>query len=292
MIIVTGSKRSGTSMWMQVLQTAGVRIVGEAFSKRWDRTIRDANPHGFYESRFRRGIYYATNPDPQTGVFVRPDASKRLGVKVFVPGLVRTDLAYVDYVIGTVRRCSEYCASRERLYRIEHENLERLSGSPRRLPVRMPAHLEWWLDNFHLVRDAAVRGYPLQLVTYDRVLRDPATTVMEVLRWVGAPDPAAGATAVQGETRTQRAAHVPTVDHRHAGTFDALYEHLDTQQPLDIALLRRLNEVHADLDAELHAARAAVREDRRQHPKRRGAAAIDAALGADDLAELLHGEDG
>ena len=56
MIIVTGTKRSGTSMWMQLLHAGGVQIVGEAFSRDWADTIRDANPNGFSESPYRRGI--------------------------------------------------------------------------------------------------------------------------------------------------------------------------------------------------------------------------------------------
>ena len=31
MIFVSGTKRSGTSMWMQVLRAAGLPVLGEAF---------------------------------------------------------------------------------------------------------------------------------------------------------------------------------------------------------------------------------------------------------------------
>ena len=49
MFIVTGTKRSGTSMWMQILIAAGLPIIGEAFPMRWEHTIKAANPEGFYE---------------------------------------------------------------------------------------------------------------------------------------------------------------------------------------------------------------------------------------------------
>ena len=55
MIIVTGTKRSGTSMWMQILKAAGFAIVGEACPRDWASTIREGNPLGFYESPLRRG---------------------------------------------------------------------------------------------------------------------------------------------------------------------------------------------------------------------------------------------
>lgn len=73
MIIVTGTKRSGTSLWMQLLMAAGFVPFGEAFPAQWSESIKDANPEGFFESSFRHGIYYATNPNPQTGVYVFPE---------------------------------------------------------------------------------------------------------------------------------------------------------------------------------------------------------------------------
>ena len=105
MIIVTGTKRSGTSMWMQILTGAGFPAFGEAFPRNWDKTLKDANPDGFYESILRQGIYYRTNPHPQSGAFFHPSQVTRHVVKVFIPGLVRTDrvlenAAHVDAIIA------------------------------------------------------------------------------------------------------------------------------------------------------------------------------------------------
>ena len=57
MIIVTGTKRSGTSMWMQILVNGGFPYIGEAFPKDWGLVIKDANPEGFYESTLAGGIW-------------------------------------------------------------------------------------------------------------------------------------------------------------------------------------------------------------------------------------------
>ena len=103
MILVTGTKRSGTSMWMQILVAAGYPWIGEVFPARWSESIGAANPRGFFESPLRKGIYWATNPDPQTGRFLFPQATRRHLVKVFIPGLVRTDYAYLDRVVATMR---------------------------------------------------------------------------------------------------------------------------------------------------------------------------------------------
>ncbi|MEZ4287727.1 MAG: hypothetical protein R3A47_06190 [Polyangiales bacterium] len=81
MIIITGTKRSGTSMWMQLMKAAGFAPIGTAFPKKWESTIKDANKKGFYESKFRDGIFFATNPDPKTGMYVSPQASKTRRLK-------------------------------------------------------------------------------------------------------------------------------------------------------------------------------------------------------------------
>ena len=87
MIFVSGTKRSGTSMWMQVLQAAGLPILGKAFPRNWGTgPLRDANPDGFYETLLRNGIYYATNPHPRTGKYFLPE---QVDVSVNVEGFGR-----------------------------------------------------------------------------------------------------------------------------------------------------------------------------------------------------------
>ena len=86
MLIVTGTKRSGTSMWMQILIAAPAN---------WGNTIRDANPSGFYESLLRQGIYWRTNPHPRTGAYFFPEQVERTD-----PAFNRQDS--VDEVGGAV----------------------------------------------------------------------------------------------------------------------------------------------------------------------------------------------
>ena len=119
MILVTGMKRSGTSMWMQVLEAAGYKWIGQHYLGAWEKSIQAANPRGFYESRLRQGIFFATNPDPATGAFLPPDATRRHVVKVFIPGLIRTDLAYLDRALATLRPWREQVVSLRRLYAME-----------------------------------------------------------------------------------------------------------------------------------------------------------------------------
>jgi hypothetical protein len=245
MIIVTGTKRSGTSMWMQILTAAGLPAFGEAFPRNWDQTLKDANPDGFYESILRQGIYHRTNPHPQTGEFFHPSQVQRHVVKVFIPGLVRTDLAYVGKVVATMRHWREYQRSLERLYRMEDE--QRKPDAP--APERMPPWLEWWEENFALMREILVRRHSIHVQSYDGLLADPTAVVTKVIEWLGDPelDVAAAIAAVRPGNRTQHRPEVEGVPAAVATVFDELYQSIDEHHGLGRSLMEQLNVTQREL---------------------------------------------
>ena len=265
MILVSGTKRSGTSMWMQVLQAAGLPIIGEVFSHAWAPSIRDANPRGFFESRLRKGVYSETNPDPRTGVFLDPVSTAFHAVKVFVPGLLRTEPAYLGRVVATLRDWRSYTASLRRLYEMEDRYLassplqegeteeQRAKGLTRAQARRggLPPPVEWWFDNHALLHDIAARRYPCRLVSYARVLADPEPEVRQVLAWIGRGDPGSAVSAVEPSLRTQVDSHVDTAGVLHPSAirvFDDLYDHVHQQRPFDPVLLERMDALQRDLE--------------------------------------------
>ncbi|MFT4702522.1 MAG: hypothetical protein ACI81R_000207 [Bradymonadia bacterium] len=269
MIIVTGTKRSGTSMWMQVLAAAGFPVLGTKFMRNWESTIKDANPHGFYESLLRRGIYFATNPHPKNGVYLRPDDTRQVAVKVFASGLARSDLAYVDKVLVTMRPWQEYVSSLGRLYEMEHSaRIESHAAEGKPEPERPPhldAHLEWWLDNYLIVRDIATRGYPARITTYPRMLSDTRRVLSEVLGFLGAGDLDAALATVKPETRTQTAPDVEVeLPDRARTLFDRLFETVDGGAGLSVDLIAEMNEVHAILLPEIEEQMRTLRKRRRR----------------------------
>lgn len=245
MLIVTGTKRSGTSMWMQIMTAAGFPAFGEAFPRNWDRTIKNANPDGFYESILREGIYYRTNPHPQSGAFFHPSQVERHVVKVFIPGLRRTDLAYIGKVVATMRHWREYQRSLERLFAMEDEQ----RGPDKPAPPRIPPWLEWWEENFILMRDLLTRKYSIHVQSYDGLLADPKTTITRVMEWLGDEDVdvQAAIDAVRPGNRTQHRPEVEEVPEELAKVFDALYEAIDEQHGLPKSLVPTLNETAAKL---------------------------------------------
>ncbi len=276
MIIVTGTKRSGTSMWMQLLNAAGFPPIGNAFPRNWEKTIKEANPGGFWESELRSGIYYRTNPDPKTGVYLFPENTRRHAVKVFIPGLIKTDRAFIDKVVATVRPWRQYVRSLSRLYAMEREaqseaRKKRESDLPD--PVFMPPIIEWWVENFSLFSDIVTRRYPFYMIAYESVLEDPDKTVQDVFRWLGDGDVEAAIAQVQPALRTQKdASHDTAIDEESeiepevVEVFDALYDVVRNQTPLEQSFVDQLNEANQRLSKRIETA---VRETTRAHLERR-----------------------
>ena len=258
MILVSGTMRSGTSMWMQILIEAGFLPIGEAFPEPWAERLKEANPKGFYESVFVAGVYYATNPHPETGAYLFAEQTRTHVAKVFIPGLVRTDMAFIDRVIATVRDWREYGASLDRMRSLGGEDREQALFD---VPVS-PA-LRWWSENFALVRDIATRRYAAHVLSYDRLLADPEREISTVLRWLGGGDLDAAVATVDTSMRTQRReASVPdaSLAPRHAAVFDELFDHFHTGRDLSPSFVELLNRTDQELRPQLLAAQSTARE--------------------------------
>jgi hypothetical protein len=243
MIVVTGTKRSGTSLWMHLLVAAGLPYIGDRFPVGWGELLRDANPDGFFESELMGGVYYRTNPHPQTGAYLAPHATRHHAVKIFAAGLIRTDVAFIDRCVATVRSWREYAASIRRMRALQHgAGLSRGEGGV------LPPALEWWCSNYGLVRDLAIRGYPVHVVSYDSLLRDPVRVATEVLEWIGQGDARRAAEVVRPELRTGHL-HEGSTDAdlsdglapHHLEVFDELYATIDAERPLTQRLVATLN---------------------------------------------------
>jgi hypothetical protein len=272
MILVSGTKRSGTSMWMQILRTAGFPVWGEAFPRDWGESIRAANPRGFFESSLRRGVYEKTNPDPRTGHYLAPHATRRLAVKVFARGIVRTERVYLDHVIASMRPIAEYVGSVERLYQMERDHRARRHGARANLPgsevLHMPSALEWWHHNYMLVRDSEARRYAISFVSYDAVLRAPEQHVPSLLGKLGPCDLAAGLACIDARLRTQKAgapADMPAdFTPAQCAAFEELYGCVDQGLPFGPSRMRAFAAIDAELAPRIALAREALRAHRLQ----------------------------
>lgn len=271
MILVTGTKRSGTSMWMQALVAGGIDYLGSQFSAKWEESIGEANPHGFFESKLRSGIFYATNPDPKDGKWLHPKAVEKHVVKVFIPGVVRTDYAYITRVIGTMRDWRLYGPSLRKLQAMEddwiltQENGEKRVEHVRKMRSKLPPPIEWWFEYYDLLRDVAIRRYPVNLATYDQMLRDPEAMLTKVFDWIGHGDAKKAIDAIDLKLkRTTPEEEIPDgLERSHIEVFDQLYHDIDSGTPLTPEFLGKINEVQAELSERFgRLSRERQREDR------------------------------
>jgi hypothetical protein len=274
MLIVTGTPRSGTSMWMQILVAAGFDAIGEPFPGDWRALLASANPDGYWESQLLGGVYYRTNPHPLTGAFLFPEQTRFHAVKILVPGLLRSDLAYIDRVVATVREWRQFVASRERL-RALYESHFGLEPHEQILRHELPPALEWWVDNFALLRDLATRRYAAHVCSYQSLLEDPERAIGEVLRWLDHGDLARAVAAVRPERQTQHATRLGVVADEASNpdspamlgietedieVLDELYDHVHRGKMLSAAFLAKLNDTDVRLRPRLliHEAQARV----------------------------------
>lgn len=250
MIVVTGTQRAGTSLWMQLLHAGGIPVLGDPFPAPWGEALRDANPRGFYESKLAAGIYFHTNPDPGTSQYLFPEEVEDHGVKIFIPGLLRTELAFLGRVIVTIRPWRDYVASWrafERLAAAHHVQARALEVGPTTLH---PA-LVWWSEHHALLRDVAIRRYPVHVQAYPALLEQPEQVLRRTFDWLGMGDPEAALRMV--DPSLQRSGgrggdiDAPAVPSRCLRTFDRLYEATRTGGELDDGLIRELDECHEEL---------------------------------------------
>ena len=274
-------------MWMQILDAGGLQLIGDAFPRDWGETLRDANPHGFYESPLRRGVFYATNPHPKTGDYLPPDATRSVAVKVFIPGFCRTDHAYISKVVGTMRHWREYAASVERLRAMEDKaKAEKHDGDEAfEPPERIDPVLEWWLENFALIRNIVTRQLPAYLITYERVLENAEEVLPPILEWLGAENIEAAIDVVSPETRTQDRARIDR-EHPHEDVFDELYDIVQSSEPMTNDFLETMNETHQALIPAIQDDRERVMKGRRRRQLRRLTAKD--VLHPDTLESLIH----
>ena len=245
-------------MWMQILAAAGLPVIGERFPASWEALVGALNPDGFYESALTAGIYYRTNPHPLTGAYLFPEQTRDHAVKVFAPGLLRSDVAYIDRVIVTIRDWREHTAS-------VHELRASLPGAESTDPeLFLPPCYEWWSDLFSLLRDVAIRRYPVHFISYARLLEDPERQISEVIAWLGIGDAKAAARVVRPRKPRPPATHhdlPPGLTAPQIATFDALYERIHSGMPLSPAFVRKLNETDNVLRPRLLAHNARLKQD-------------------------------
>jgi hypothetical protein len=254
MIIVTGTRRSGTSVWMQILEQGGIQVLGRKFPANWKSLMEEANPKGFFESTLVQGINFRTNPDPDSGAWIPPHKVTDIGIKIFADGLVKTDFSYITQVIFTVREWQECEASQKRMDEIRAGRSDTAGEDPNaEVAARLPAGFTWWKANFSLVRDMQMRRYPTAVFSYAALMEDPQKIVNAGFEWLGRGDANAAVGAVERSLQTQQGASIPDAGHNYGGMFDELYDALHRNAQISPSFYEKLAETDDRITQEISA---------------------------------------
>jgi hypothetical protein len=181
--IVSGLERSGTSLIMQVLRAGGVPCAYDTASRPPD----DNNPRGYFEleggkiiSRLRDGVFPLAD---YRGRFIKITA---YGTKFLTPG---------DYrVIYTERDIDEVLDSMEKMAKIQDADREGTKAVFVKLNEMTKGEL------------AGRKDVKLLLVNYNAIVKEPASEIRRIARFVGASgiDEMAMAAAVDAKLHRNR----------------------------------------------------------------------------------------
>jgi hypothetical protein len=192
MIAVTGTGRCGTSAWMQVFAAAGYEVLGEAFPLDWERRLSTLNPGGFFESTLVAGVNLLTNPDPHSGARLVPEDTRALVLKVFAPGVCRTERVWLDRVLLSFRPWDGFARSRQQLLEVDG----------REPSTAAQAAASWFAQHHDLGVDAARRGYLLHAVDFDALCAAPREGLAAAFARLGLEAPPEGTEgAIRPSTR-------------------------------------------------------------------------------------------
>jgi hypothetical protein len=130
----------------------------------------------------------------------------------------------------------------------------------------MPPALEWWSENFALIRDVSIRRYAFHAQSYDGLLRDPERVVRDTIGWLGAGDAEKALATPKSQHRNFQQPVSQSVPARAAEVFDELYDAIDRRRELTAPFLLKLNETNDLLRPELreHGRRVAAEVARRR----------------------------
>ena len=176
MFIISGYKRSGTSLMCQMFDKAGFNGLGERFPKVWEETIKVKNTEGFYESKFiEDGANNQTSPWPAS----RHTLS---ACKIFCGGIIKTDQSYIDKIVLMVRDWrtqthslrSMYANTNEHGYGIEDDRI-----------MKYPDGYEFFHYYYEFIKDYRKRGYDTLVVDYDTLLTNPKEECDKIKGFIG-----------------------------------------------------------------------------------------------------------
>ena len=130
--------------------------------------------------------------------------------------------------------------------------------------------MEWWRENYDLIRNFATRRFAFNLVSYQKLLSNPEAIITPVITWC-AQDTLPldrlhmekAVSVVQSKLNTQKETTIddsPLTSEQET-LFDELHDYFFRQSPLDALFIQKLNDLDLVLSPQ-------IRETRKKDAKR------------------------
>jgi hypothetical protein len=224
-------------------------VLGETIPTTWSVHAEEAVQPSFFGTLGDQGIFYKTNPDPYSQVYVEASEVEAVALQMKVNGVLRTERAYVGHVIASMPHF----------------------GSLRTEGDKLPAVLLWWNDYVGLLRDAATRRYPLRLVSEEALARAPEVTLRTVLAFADVP-------ITEAAVSVARSLPEPGPGDPEAGkdlpptvldVFEELHRRVDQDEGFDRPFLERLYAVNQALTPQILRVQVATLKTQAQKMRKR-----------------------
>lgn len=174
MIIVSGLRRTGTSLMMNILKEAGFDAYAALFShETWESKLKELNPNGFFESAFRDS---GVNPIQME---FSPKEVEYTAIKVFASAIPRCDGEYITKQIIMLRDFSEVYKSQERM-----KELDEKKELDSKEDIFEPGET-YLLDYYCVLRDIVKRNKPTLFIDYYDVMQKKDEVLGTLRRFIG-----------------------------------------------------------------------------------------------------------
>jgi hypothetical protein len=109
--------------------------------------------------------------------------------------------------------------------------------------------LEWWRENYDLIRNFATRRFAFNLVSYQKLLSAPAEVIPPVIKWCGGGDAEKAIAVVKPKLNTQKETIVEDspLSAEQEELFDELHDYFYRQDPLTASFIQKLNTLDEEL---------------------------------------------
>ncbi len=235
MIVVTHTAYAHAAAFVEVLRAAGLPVLGEAIPAAWSEHAEEAVQPSFFATLGDQGIFYKTNPDPYSQVYLDAAEAEGFALAMKVNAVQRSERAFLGHVVAVM------------------PHFARATAADASDEDELAAVLLWWNDYVSLLRDAATRRYPLRLFSAEALARDPEATLGAVLGFAGAELTEAAVHATRalpapGEGRPGAASALPPTV---LDVFEELHRRVDQDEGFDRPFLERLYAVNQALTPQI-----------------------------------------